>query len=193
ALILQKLSGMLRSNGKTGLADSIYLWPANGAPKTPMYAAFAIGQKWQSGVLLDTDIEGKKAKEKIRELYLSKLAEADANRFRVFMLDDAAGIDKTDAAIEDLFPEAYYVERVNRAYGLSIRMSDLPNDGSDMITKRVETVLQSRYGYSALDKQRVMGEILKTFDGWTSLDDIPPETVARAEGLFKKINAAFEV
>lgn len=193
ALILQKLSGMLRRNGKTGLADSIYLWPANGAPKTPMYAGFAIGQKWQSGVLLDTDAEGKKAKEKIRELYLSNLAEADENNFRVFMLDDAAGIGKTDAAIEDLFPDAYYVERVNRAYGLSIKMSDLPNDGSDMITKRVETILRNRYSYAALDKQRVMGEMLKTFDGWTSLDDIPPETVARAERLFTKINGAFEV
>ena len=192
ALILQKLSGMLRNNGKTGLADSIYLWPANGAPKTPMYAAFAIGQKWQSGVLLDTDAEGKKARDKIQELYLSELAEADSKNFRVFMLEDAAKIGKTDAAIEDLFPDAYYVELVNRAYGLSIQMSDLPSDGSDMITKRVQIVLQKKYGHSALDKQHVMGEMLRTFDGWTSLDDIPAETVARAERLFKKINTAFE-
>jgi hypothetical protein len=192
ALILQKLSGMLKSAGREGLSDSIYLWPAMGAPKTPMYAAFAIGQKWESGVLLDTDREGKLAREKIQDLYLSKLAEADRLKFRIFMLGDAAGINKTDAAIEDLFPDDYYVGLVNRAYGLSIQMSDLPVDGSDMITKRVEVVLQRKYGHSALDKQRVIGEMLKTFDSWNRLADIPPDTIARAESLFKRINGAFQ-
>ena len=191
ALILQKLSGMLRNHDRESLSESIYLWPANGASKTPMFAAFAIGQKWQSGVLLDTDQEGLRAQDKIQELYLSKLAATDAKSFRVFMLGDAAGITKTDAAIEDLFPDEYYVEVVNRAYGLSIQMSDLPVDGSDMISKRVEAVLQNKYSHSALDKQRVMGEMLRIFDSWTSLDDIPAETVARAESLFEKINAAF--
>jgi hypothetical protein len=191
ALILQKLSGMLSAHGKEGISESIYLWPAMGATKTPMYAAFAIGQKWQSGVLLDSDPEGEKAKEKIRELYLSKLAEADAKRFRVFMLKDAAGITKNEAAIEDLFPDEYYVGLVNQAYGLSIEMSDLPIDGSDMITKQIESVLQKKYGHSALDTQRVVAQMLKRFDSWNSLDDIPPDTVSRSERLFKKINAAF--
>jgi predicted ATP-dependent endonuclease of OLD family len=191
ALILQKLSGMLSAHGREGLSEAIYLWPAMGATKTPMYAAFAIGQKWQSGVLLDNDEEGAKAREKIRELYLSKLAEADAKKFRVLMLGESAGIDKTDAAIEDLFPDSFYVGLVNKAYGLSIKMADLPADGSDMITKRVESVLRTRYGHSSLDKQRVVTELLKTFDGWNSLSDIPAETVERAERLFKKINALF--
>jgi hypothetical protein len=31
------------------LSDRIYLWPAQGAPNTPMYAAFAVGQGWDSG------------------------------------------------------------------------------------------------------------------------------------------------
>ena len=44
ALILHKLSGILRGEGKAHLSDRIYLWPARGAPKTPMYAAFAVGQ-----------------------------------------------------------------------------------------------------------------------------------------------------
>ena len=191
ALILQKLSGMLNANGKKGLAESIYLWPAIGASKTPMYAAFAIGQKWQSGVLLDSDPEGETAKDKIRELYLSKLAEADAKRFRVLMLGDAADISKNEAAIEDLFPDDYYVCLVNAAYGLSIEMSDLPIDGSDMITKRVESVLQQKYGHSGLDKQRVVTHMLKVFDIWISLADIPAETVTRAERLFHRVNEAF--
>src|SRR5205807_2998265 len=55
ALILHKLSGILRGEAKQHLSDRIYLWPALGASKTPMYAAFAVGQGWDSGVLLDTD------------------------------------------------------------------------------------------------------------------------------------------
>ena len=69
-----------------------------------MYAAFAIGQKWDSAVLLDTDAEGKAACDKIKTQYLDKLAENQQNRFRILMLGKAAGIEKTDAAIEDISP-----------------------------------------------------------------------------------------
>ncbi|MEO4001176.1 hypothetical protein [Mesorhizobium sp. CAU 1732] len=57
-VVLQKLSGLLKADGKEGLSDKVYLWPAHGAPKTPMYAGFAIGQGWDAGVLLDSDDEG---------------------------------------------------------------------------------------------------------------------------------------
>jgi hypothetical protein len=139
ALILHKLSGILRGEGKPHLSDRIYLWPARGAPKTPMYAAFAVGQGWDSGVLLDSDAEGDAAKKKIQELALKDLAEEQKARFRVLMLGKAAGIKKkTDAAIEDLFDDQFYLDCVNAAFGIAIKPEDLPADGSDMITKRVE-------------------------------------------------------
>lgn len=165
ALILYKLSGILRSEGKSHLSDRVYLWPARGAPKTPMYAAFAVGQGWDSGVLLDTDPEGQTAKKKINELVLKELAAEKQARFRVFMLGDAAGIKKTDAAIEDLFDDQFYIDCVNVAFGIAIKDADLPIDGSVMITKRVEAVLVQRYGHKELDKRRVMSEILHRFDG----------------------------
>ena len=56
-------------------------------------------------MLLDSDAAGEAAKKKINDLYLSKLAEEENKRFRIMMLGKAAGIKKTDAAIEDLFPE----------------------------------------------------------------------------------------
>jgi hypothetical protein len=190
-LILHKLAGMLAAEGKESLSESIYLWPALGASKTPMYAAFAIGQKWQSGVLLDSDSAGDDAKRKISDLLLSKVAEADKRKFRVLMLGPSAGISKNESAIEDLFPDEYYVRLVNEAYGLSIELKDLPVDGSDMITKRVEQVLQKKFGLAGLDKQRVAIHLMKVFDGWRTLSDMPAETVARAERLFRKINEAF--
>ncbi len=192
ALILHKLSGILRGEGKAHLSDRIYLWPARGAPKTPMYAAFAVGQGWDSGVLLDTDPEGQAAKKKIDDLVLKELAAEQQARFRILMLGKAAGIKKTDAAIEDLFDDQFYIECVNAAFGIAIKPDDLPVDGSDMITKRVEAVLVQRYSHKELDKRRVMAEILRRFDGWDRVSDLPKGTAARAEKLFQAINSAFE-
>lgn len=190
ALILNKLSGILRDGSKTGLSDQVYLWPAATSTKAPMYAAFAIGQRWDAGVLLDSDDAGLAAKKKISEMNLKELAASEGYEFRVLMLGAASGIKKTDVAIEDLFPDDFFRECVNRAYGIAIRNEDLPIDGSTLISKRVETVLKERHGKD-LDKKRVLSEMLKDFDGWTKLSDLPKGTAASAEKLFKAINAAF--
>ena len=191
ALILQKLSTVLGANGRTALAEDIYLWPALGAAKTPMYAAFAIGQNWQSGVLLDSNAAGESARKKISELFLSNPGEADARKFRVIMLKQAARIAKSEAGIEDLFPDEFYLGLVNDAYRTQIQMSDLPVNGSDMIARRVEHVLTSEYGCPGLDRAMVLTHVLKAFESWKSLADIPPLTVTRAEQLFHKINLDF--
>jgi energy-coupling factor transporter ATP-binding protein EcfA2 len=191
ALILQKLSALLATHGKTSLADDIYLWPVLGALQTPMYAAFAIGQKWQSGVLLHSDAAGESARKKINELFLSRQAETDAKRFRVIMLKQAAHIGKGEVGIEDLFPDEFYLALVNAAYRIQIQMSDLPADGSAMIAKRIEQVLVSTYGCSGLDKGAVLAHMLRAFETWRSIGDIPPLAVTRAELLFEKINFEF--
>ncbi len=190
ALILNKLSGILRDGSKTGLSDQVYLWPAATSTKAPMYAAFAIGQRWDAGVLLDSDEAGLAAKKKISEMNLKELAASEGYEFRVLMLGTASGIKKTDVAIEDLFPDDFFRECVNRAYGIAIRNEDLPIDGSTLISKRVETVLKERHGKD-LDKKRVLSEMLKDFDGWAKLSDLPKGTAASAEKLFKAINSAF--
>jgi len=190
ALILNKLSGILGNAGKTGLSDQVYLWPAATSTKAPMYAAFAIGQRWNAGVLLDNDEAGLSAKKKISEMNLKELAANEGYEFRVLMLGIAAGIKKTDVAIEDLFPDDFFRECVNRAYGVAIRNEDLPIDGSTLISKRVEGVLKMRHGKD-LDKKRVLTEMLKDFDSWNKLSDLPKGTAASAEKLFKAINSAF--
>jgi hypothetical protein len=154
-----------------------------------MYAGFLVGHQWDAAVLLDSDEAGEKARKKISELYLKEAAEN--SRFRVLMLAKATGISKTDAAIEDLFPDDFYLNCVNAAYGLAIQMADLPADGSSMITKRVEHVLQTRFGRSKLDKGMLMNELLRRFDGWKDVAELPVGTADLAEKLFKSINAAF--
>ena len=157
-----------------------------------MYAAFAVGQGWDSGVLLDSDAEGEAAKKKIEELTLKNLAAEQNAKFRVLMLGKIAGIKKTDAAIEDLFDDQFYIDCVNTAFGIAIKDEDLPVDGSDMITKRVEAVVTGRYGHKELDKRAVMSQILRHFDKWTKVSDLPKGTAGRAEKLFQAINRSFE-
>lgn len=192
ALILNKLSGILRSGGKKCLSDQVYLWPAATSTKAPMYAAFAIGQKWDAAVLLDSDEAGFAAKKKISEIGVKELAANGGNEFRVLMLGDASGVKKTDVAIEDLFPDDFFRECVNRAYGIAIRAEDLPVDGSTLISKRVETVLKVRHG-KELDKKMVLAAMLKEFDSWTSLGDLPGSAAESAEKLFNSINTAFKI
>jgi len=192
ALILSKLSGLLTKGDKVGLSDQIYKWPAQTSTKAPMYAAFAIGQRWNAGVLLDTDEAGHQAHEKIKDMNLKAYAEETGHDFRVLMLGEAAGVKKTDVAIEDLFPDEWFLDCVNRAYGLALKLEDLPDDGSTLIAKRVEIALKQRHGRE-LKKKDVLTEMLKDFDSWTKISDLPKGTAANAERLFKKINAAFGV
>lgn len=192
ALILSKLSGLLANSKKVSLSDQIYMWPAQTSTKAPMYAAFAIGQRWDAGVLLDTDEAGQQAHEKIKDMNLKAYADETGHEFRVLMLGEAAGVKKTDVAIEDLFPDEWFLECVNRAYGLALRLEDLPEDGSTLIAKRVEIALKQRHGRE-LKKGDVLTEMLKDFDSWSKISDLPKGTAANAERLFKKLNSAFGV
>ena len=158
-----------------------------------MHAAFLIGHKWDSGVLLDSDKEGKLARDKIKKLFLKEKAEEDNTKFRIFMLGQDAGIKKTDAAIEDIFPEQFYLECVNAAYRISMKEEDLPLDGSTLITKRVEKILQDKHARKELDKGLIMKEMFKHFDEWKDASDLPSGTAGRAEKLFKKINKSFSM
>jgi hypothetical protein len=189
-LILSKLSGLLTKGGKVGLSDQIYMWPAETSTKVPMYAAFAIGQRWDAGALLDTDDAGHQAYKKIKDMSLKEYAEETGHEFRVLLLGDAAGVKKTDVAIEDLFPDDWFLDCVNRSYGLALKLDDLPEDGSTLIAKRVEIALKQRQGRE-LKKKDVLTEMLRDFDRWTKIGDLPRGTAANAERLFRKINAAF--
>lgn len=192
ALVLSKLSGLLVKDGKVGLSDHVYMWPAQTSSKAPMYAAFAIGQRWDAGVLLDTDEAGHAARDKIKDMDLKAYADEMGYDFRVLMLGDASGVKKTDVAIEDLFPDEWFLDCVNRAYGVALKMEDLPEDGSTLIAKRVEIALKKRQGRD-LKKRDVLTEMLKDFDDWKEVKNLPKGAAANAERLFKRINAAFRV
>lgn len=192
ALILSKLSGLLAKEGKEGLSDQVYMWPAETSTKAPMYAAFAIGQRWDAGVLLDTDEAGNQAHEKIKKMDLKEYSDETGHEFRVLMIGQASGVKKTDVAIEDLFPDDWFLDCANRAYGVALTLADLPEDGTTLIAKRVEAALTMKHSRE-LKKKDVLSEMLRDFDSWKKVSDLPKGTAANAERLFKKINGAFGV
>jgi hypothetical protein len=156
-----------------------------------MYAGFIVGMGWDGGVLLDTDDAGINAGNKIGELYLKDAAEGQRTTFRVLSIAKAAGLKgKNEAAIEDLFPDDFYLDCVNTAYRINIKPEHLPVDGSSMITTRVEAALL-RDHQRKLDKKLVLGEMLKRFDTWQSIKDLPAGAKKNAEKLFASINAVF--
>jgi len=125
-------------------------------------------------------------------LYLRDLAKEKQQRFRIFQIGAAAKIKKTDAAIEELSTDENYLDMANTVYGVKIDITELPTDGSDMITKRLEPAMKTKYGYK-FDKGRVVAEMLKRFDNWREAKDLPPSTADKAAQLFKTTNAAFDV
>ena len=190
ALILSKLSGLLAKEGREGLSDQVYMWPSETSMRAPMYAAFAIGQRWDAGVLLETDEAGNQAHEKIKKMDLKEYSDETGHEFRVLMIGQASGVKKTDVAIEDLFPDDWFLDCVNRAYGVALTLADLPEDGTTLIAKRVEAALKTKHSRE-LKKKDVLTEMLRDFDSWKKVSDLPKVTAANAERLFKKINALF--
>lgn len=190
-MILYKLSGVLQNSQEAGLSDRIFLIPAKGASKTPMYAGFMVGNQFDAAVLLDSDPAGEQAAKKIREQFLKDLAEDAGTRFRILMLGDAVSTAQNEFAIEDLFPVGFYLECVNEAHGTNITEEDLPTDGSDQLCKRAAYALVRTGRAGELDKQRITQAMLRRFDQMKVKDDLPHGIYAKLRPLIDRINAAF--
>ena len=91
-----------------------------------------------------------------------------------------------------MFPDDFFRECVNRAYGITIRDEDLPTVGSTLISKRVEQILNDRYNRQ-LDKKLALAEILREFDSWNTIKDLPKGVSTKAKKLFSSINGAFKL
>ena len=77
------------------------------------------------------------------------------------------------------------------AYGLAIKEEDLPVDGNTQIANRIERVLQEKHGHSELDKRHVMKTMLKEFESWQTIKDLPNGVAPKVEKLFRRINKEF--
>ncbi|MBN8967709.1 MAG: AAA family ATPase, partial [Rhizobiales bacterium] len=181
--VLRKLSSLFEAEGKPHIPENVFLWPAQGAAKAPMYAGFILGHEWKGGALFDGDEEGRKAKEKVKKLYTFK-----EDQFFVAHLSDAFDDKDTPRTIEDIFGEDFYLEMVGEAYRLRIDKGEIANDASRTLVSRVGDELKNR-GLSGLDKGRVMSSMFKKFSTWRKASDLPPQVGDNAKKLFDYLSA----
>jgi energy-coupling factor transporter ATP-binding protein EcfA2 len=189
-LILQKLSGVLRTSGLESLSDRIFVLPAHGASSTPLYAAFMIGNEFDAAVLVDSDQAGREALDKIRKQDVPAAAKASQTRFRLFELGKLAGSGGLDFAIEDMFPADFYLGCINEAYGTNLNLSDLGTEGT--IAHRCRVILKARGRITdELDAKLIMTAIQKQFNTMIEARDLPAGTVDKALKVIAAINATF--
>lgn len=189
ALLLRLLSDLLERSGKEGLSNRIHVWPAETAAQMPMYVGYLLGHGCHAAVLLDSDDEAQAARARIEALFPGQAGEGGRPRF--LMLADAMGVQASEVGPEDLFPADFYLDCVNKAFGLALQATDLPVDGSPQIADRVTRALQRNYGREGFDKLPVLIELRRRFEGWKRLSEMPDSAANRAERLIKSINRAF--
>jgi len=176
--ILWKLSKLFDDADKPAIPEDVFIWPAQGAQKSPMYAGFLLGHHWKGGCLLDGDEEGKAAKSKIKKLY-----KFEENDFFCADLSQALGTPGDVVTIENVLGVDFYLNAVADAYRLKLEKADLdPNEALSLV-RRIDAALKAR-GLSGLDKGFVMTVVFKHFAAWKKLDDLPKDTKAAAGKLF---------
>ena len=189
ALLIRQLSDLLERSGKEGLSNRVHIWTAESAAKMPMFVSYLLGRGCSAAVLLDSDSEGQSARSRIESMDFGQTGEGA--RPRILMLADAMGVQASEVGPEDLFPVEFYLDCVNKAYGLALQATDLPVDGSPQTVDRVARALRTRYGRDGYDKLPVLLELRRRFEGWKRLSEMPESAANRAERLIKSINRAF--
>jgi energy-coupling factor transporter ATP-binding protein EcfA2 len=189
-LVIHKLAGVIEKSGGQGIRDDVYLIPAKGASKTPMYAGFMMGNRIPSAILLDSDEAGEEARKKIGELRVLGTDDTTVPIPKVLMLGKVMG-DSAVVEIEDVFPLGFYIDCVNEAYGTNLREADLPEVGNTSAAARIESALKAKGRATALDKELIAAVLQRRFQSMHVKDDLPPGTENKAAKLIAAINAAF--
>jgi energy-coupling factor transporter ATP-binding protein EcfA2 len=189
--ILSEISNLLVRSGEQGLPDDVVITPAGGASEVAYLATFMIAQDLDVVVLLDSDGAGETARDKLVKSWLTRYK---TNAGRVLMLGPAAGATAKEFAIEDLFPERFYVERVEQAYDRELRgagvATPLALGAGEMLCKRVERALAAHS--ITFNKGRIATKLRGEIARAKALANVPAETVALGRALIATICAEFE-
>ena len=140
--IINELSNLFIRSGKVGLPDDLFITAAGGASEAAYIAAIMIGQKLGVVTLLDSDKSGEVAADSLVKKWLTRYKDAKAT---VLLLGDVLGIPaESKVEIEDLFPEAYYCDKVKKVYGKQLAAAGISSVvlvGGGSLSDRVERAL----------------------------------------------------
>lgn len=177
--IINSASTLFSVNGKTSLDPSFVLTPAGGGTKTVLYAKTYVSQELKVGVLLDSDNEGKLAKD---QLIRDKILKTN----QILVLNDIFK-ESQPMSIEDIFPEDYYLKFVEASYKNELQGKRIVLDSSNpMLVKRIEAFF-AKNKLGTFDKTKPSLAITKEF-GKVEFKEIPPKLVENFEKLFTAVN-----
>lgn len=120
-LYLQAASSALKAAGRTHLSPHWAICPSGGIDKVLPFVRLFYGNNLNVAVLTDYE---RGQKRKLDDLHKAALLEND----RIILATDVAGKDEAD--IEDFFDPAFFVDLVNRTYGLK--------DGHELTVEKLE-------------------------------------------------------
>lgn len=181
------LSDLFARSGKTHLPEDLVITACGGAPEVTYLSTFMVGQGLPVTALYDSDGEGRAARDKFVKSWLTRYKETRAD---AIVVGDPTGL-TAEAAIEDLFPEAFYMEAV-----LAIYSRQLPAGAAGTLTlqpggtlsKRVERALASHN--IAFNKGSVAKALCAKIRAMKDMKELPAETQTRAEALLKALTAS---
>jgi predicted ATP-dependent endonuclease of OLD family len=188
--LITDLSNLLRRSGERGLPEELLVTPAGGASEVTYIATFMIGQELDVVALYDTDVSGNTAKDKLVKNWLTRYKSRHAV---ALSLGEVIGKKDREFSIEDLFPEDFYLERVQRVYAKQLATTDaakidLPK--GDQLCKRTETFFTER-GLK-FNKGSVTKQICADIRKMSNVKELPTTTVTMAKKLLDAIAAAIK-
>jgi predicted ATPase len=187
--IISELSSLFRRTSKEGLPAEVLVTPAAGPREATFLAAFMAGQELEVVALFHSDQAGQSAREKLVKAWLPNLRNPHAT---VLDLATAVGKPGQELAIEELFPEKFYLDHVQQAFEKEfpaggIFLSPLPP--GDLLAKRVETAFSN--ANVPFDKTRVCKRIAAHIRQMKTPSELPEPTRLMAEQLFSSLGKVF--
>ena len=138
--IITELSNIFEREHRACLPEDVLITAAGGASEIVPTATFMIGQGLDIVALFDSDSAGKAARDKLRNNWITRYKNARAG---TLLVGDVLGMPDKEATIEDIFPEAYYREKVCESHELKLKNKGLTQNaitlsGSGPILPRLQ-------------------------------------------------------
>lgn len=181
------LSDLLARSGKAHLPEDVVITACGGAPEVTYLSTFMVGQGLHVTALYDSDGEGRGARDKFVKSWLTRYKQTRAD---ALVLGEVIGL-TAEAAIEDLFPEAFYTEAVLAIYARQLpagAAGGLPLQAGGTLSKRVEKALASHN--ISFNKGSVAKALCARIRAMKDVRELPAETQTRAEALLKALAAS---
>ena len=181
-LYLQTVSGVLQAKGRIGLDSRWTITPVGGSDKVPTFVALIGSQK---NLNLATLIDFQKGNQQmIENLYKKKLLK------KSYVLTFADFTGKTEADIEDMFDEDFYIQLVNQEFSgslaVNLKATDLSGQAPRILVRLEDyfrkNSLKATAEFNHYRPARFFAENVFTLA-------VPDATLNRFETAFKAVNA----